>query len=134
MARGSPPRKGAPSRKSAAPHAMAPVHQDKPRHSTDLVELRSPILWSALYPFRTYHYRDGTFPAILDWQDPDAHQPTSRSRSQFGVVIGEAVECRMCALRVISQRGVLLRSQPADAVPTERVGAVYFFAERAMEL
>jgi hypothetical protein len=25
---------------------MAPVHQDKPRHSTDLLELRSPILWS----------------------------------------------------------------------------------------
>jgi hypothetical protein len=39
-----------------APHAMAPVHQDKPRHSTDLVELRSPIPWSALYPFRTHHY------------------------------------------------------------------------------
>jgi hypothetical protein len=27
-----------------------------PRHSTDLVELRSPISWSALYPFRTHHY------------------------------------------------------------------------------
>ena len=68
------------TRKSAAPHAMAPVHQDKPHHSTDLVELRSPILWSALYPFRTHHYAGrnischlglgpGT-PPRQDWQDP----------------------------------------------------------------
>jgi hypothetical protein len=37
------------------------VHQDKPRHSTDLVELRSPIPWSALYPFRTHHYSCVTY-------------------------------------------------------------------------
>ncbi len=36
---------------SAAPQTMAPVLQDKPRHSTDLAELCSPILWSALFPF-----------------------------------------------------------------------------------
>ena len=39
------------ARKFAAQHAMTSVHQDKPRHSTDLVELRSPILWSAFMPF-----------------------------------------------------------------------------------
>ena len=40
------------TRKSRAARAMAPVLQDKPRHSTDLAELCSLILWSALFPFR----------------------------------------------------------------------------------
>ena len=38
---------------SAAPQTMTPVLQDKPRHSTDLAELCSLILWSALFPFRS---------------------------------------------------------------------------------
>ena len=37
---------------SAAPQTMTPVLQDKPHHSTDLAELCSLILWSALFPFR----------------------------------------------------------------------------------
>ena len=41
------------TRKSRAARAMAPVLQDKPRHSTDLAELCSLILWSALFPFRS---------------------------------------------------------------------------------
>ena len=36
----------------AAPQTMAPVLQDKPCHSTDLAELCSLIIWSALLPFR----------------------------------------------------------------------------------
>ena len=35
---------------SAAPQTMAPVLQDKPRHSTDLAELCSPILLSLHWP------------------------------------------------------------------------------------
>ena len=35
---------------SAAPQTLAPVLQDKPRHSTDLVELCSPILLSLHWP------------------------------------------------------------------------------------
>ena len=38
---------------SAAPQTMTPVLQDKPHHSTDLAELCSLILWSALFPFRS---------------------------------------------------------------------------------
>ena len=41
------------TRKSRAARTMAPVQQDKPRHSIDLAELCSPILWSALFPFRS---------------------------------------------------------------------------------
>jgi hypothetical protein len=46
------------------------VHQDKPRHSTDLVELRSPILWSALYPFRTHHYAGRNISCHLGLESP----------------------------------------------------------------
>ena len=38
---------------SAAPQIMTPVLQDKPRHSTDLAELCSFILRSALFPVRS---------------------------------------------------------------------------------
>ena len=38
------------TRKSRAARAMAPVLQDKPRHSTDLAELCSPILLSLHWP------------------------------------------------------------------------------------
>ena len=42
-----------PTQISAAPQTRTPVLQDKPRHSTDLAELCSLILWSALFPFRS---------------------------------------------------------------------------------
>ena len=38
---------------SAAPQTLTHVLQDKPRHSTDLAELCSLILWSALFSFRS---------------------------------------------------------------------------------
>ena len=39
------------TRNSRAARAMTPILQDKPRHSTDLAELCSLMLWSALYTF-----------------------------------------------------------------------------------
>ena len=58
------------TRKSCAARAMALVLQDKPRHSTDLAELCSPILWSALFPFRACLRAKGRRGTRKGWGDP----------------------------------------------------------------
>ena len=55
---------------SAAPQTMAPVLQDKPRHSTDLAELCSLILWSAIFPFRSLCYAQWNISCHPGWSHP----------------------------------------------------------------
>ena len=55
---------------SAAPQTMAPVLQDKPRHSTDLAELYSPILWSVSSSSLRKITDTGTIFAIWSWRGP----------------------------------------------------------------
>ena len=61
---------------SAAPQTMAPVLQDKPRHSTDLAELCSPIIWSPLFPFRACVRAKGRPLTRKGWGDPLGDLPT----------------------------------------------------------
>ena len=58
------------TRKSRAARAMAPVLQDKPRHSTDLAELCSLILWSTLYTFWARVRAKGARSVEYWWEDP----------------------------------------------------------------
>ena len=58
------------TRKSRAARAMTPVLQDKPRHSTDLTELCSLILWSTLYTFWARVRAKGRSLTRKGWEDP----------------------------------------------------------------
>ena len=58
------------TRKSRAARAITPVLQDKPRHSTALVELCSLILWSTLYTFWARVRAKGRSLTRKGWEDP----------------------------------------------------------------
>ena len=74
------------TRKSRAARAMTPVLQDKPRHSTDLAELCSLILWSTLYTFWARVRAKGARSVEYWWEDPKLHPRTAAPGGCFFVL------------------------------------------------
>ena len=68
---------------SAAPQTMAPVLQDKPRHSTDLAELYSPILWSVSSSSLRKITDTGTIFAIWSWRGPPSLPPPTAAQDSL---------------------------------------------------
>jgi hypothetical protein len=115
------------TRKSAAPHAMAPLHQDKPRRATDLVELRSPIPWSALYPFKTHHYAGRSISC----------HPGLESPVHVGVCVRTCRSRLLGLAKVLSHRVqacVRLRACPAALLGLLHHGYAYGLSQRGGSL